>query len=159
MRVSEHWIFAAQRGDDLAADRPLKETIHWNVREGMRLSGSDLARLETLRTDLFHRVRRFMERYDFLVLPTVQVLPFDVEVEYPTSIDGVRMSTYIEWMRSCTLISATGCPAISVPAGFSPSGLPVGLQIVGRHRDDWSVLQLANAFESATEYWRRHPQV
>ena len=76
-------------------------------------------------------------------------MPFDVELEYPREINGVTMTTYIDWMKSCYVISATGCPAISVPAGFSADGLPIGLQILGRHRDDFGVLQLASAFAEA----------
>ena len=69
------------------------------------------------------------------------------------------METYIDWMRSCYYVTVTGHPAISVPAGFTPAGLPVGLQIVGRHHDDWGVLQLAYAFEQATGWCRRRPSV
>jgi len=69
------------------------------------------------------------------------------------------METYIDWMKSCYYISTVGNPSISVPCGFTPEGLPVGLQIVGRHQHEWSVLQMAHAFERATQAGRRHPQV
>jgi amidase len=151
------WWFEASRGDDYRAKRPLKAAIVWNVEQALRLTGPDVARLETMRTALFERVRLFMGRYDYLILPTVQVLAFDVQTEYPKQINGIAMDSYLDWMRSCYLISATGCPAISVPAGFSAGGLPVGIQIVGRHNDDWSVLELAHAFEGATGYGKRHP--
>ena len=98
-----------------------------------------------------------MTRYDFLVLPVVQVPPFDINQEYVTEIAGQRMETYVDWMRSCYFISMTALPAISVPAGFTPEGLPVGLQIVGRHQADWSVLQMAHAFESASAPYFRAP--
>ncbi len=151
------WHFEAAHGDDYRAKRPLKQTIVWNVEQGLGLTGPDLARLESMKTALFDRVRDFMTRYDFLILPVTQVLPFDVRTEYPTAVDGVAMETYIDWMKSCYFVSATGNPAISVPAGFSAGGLPVGLQIVGRYHDDWSVLQFAHAFEGATGHWMRHP--
>jgi amidase len=151
------WWFEASRGDDYRAKRPLKAAIVWNVEQALRLTGPDVGRLETMRTALFERVRLFMGRYDYLILPTVQVLAFDVQTEYPKQINGIAMDSYLDWMRSCYLISATGCPAISVPAGFSAGGLPVGIQIVGRHNDDWSVLELAHAFEGATGYGKRHP--
>ncbi|HEX5825267.1 MAG TPA: amidase, partial [Candidatus Limnocylindrales bacterium] len=151
------WLFEAARGDDYRARRPLKATIVWNVEQGLGLTGPDLGRLETMRTALYERIRLFMTRYDYLVLPVSQVLPFDIDTEFPTQVDGVAMDSYIDWMRSCYLISATGNPAISVPAGFSADGLPVGLQIVGRYNDDWSVLQLAHAFEGATEHGKRRP--
>ena len=105
------------------------------------MSGLDVGRAELQRTVLYHRVRRFFERYEFLVLPVTQVMPFDVELEYPREINGVTMTTYIDWMKSCYVIS--------VPAGFSADGLPIGLQILGRHRDDFGVLQLASAFAEA----------
>jgi len=97
--------------------------------------------------------------HEFLVLPTVQVLPFDVEIDWPREIAGTPMRTYIDWMASCYAISCTGLPAIGVPCGFSAGGLPVGLQIVGRRDRDADVLALARAFERATELARRHPPI
>jgi amidase len=85
------------------------------------------------------------------------VPPFDVNTPYPTAINGRALPTYIDWMRVCSDITVTGLPAISVPCGFTPEGLPVGIQIVGRHHDDWGVLQLAHAFERATGFWKRRP--
>ena len=76
---------------------------------------------------------------------------------YVTEIKGVNMQTYIDWMKSCYFITVTGHPAISVPCGFTAEGLPVGVQIVGRHQDDFGVLQLVYAFEQATQFWQRHP--
>jgi amidase len=76
---------------------------------------------------------------------------------YVTEINGVKLPTYIDWMRACSDITVTGLPAISVPCGFTSEGLPVGIQIVGRHHDDWGVLQLAHAFEQATGFWKRRP--
>ncbi|MSR02315.1 MAG: amidase [Gemmatimonadetes bacterium] len=144
------WHFATTHHDAWARHKAeLKDTVAWNIERGLALSGPDLGRAELQRTTLYHRVRKFFERYDFLVLPVTQVMPFDIETEYPREIAGVPMTTYIDWMKSCYLISATGCPAISVPAGFGPGGHPIGLQIVGRHRDDFGVLQLAHAFGEA----------
>ena len=99
----------------------------------------------------------FFERYDVLLAPTTQVLPFPVELEYPTEIGGVPQDNYLEWMRSCTLISATGCPALSVPGGFTADGLPVGLQVIGAPRADRRVLEVGHAFEQATGFWQRRP--
>ncbi|HEU4688730.1 MAG TPA: amidase family protein, partial [Vicinamibacterales bacterium] len=78
---------------------------------------------------------------------------------YPTEIAGTRMGDYLDWMRSCWYISFMSNPAISVPAGFTNTGLPVGIQIVGRHRDEWSVLQIAHAFEQVTKHGLRRPSV
>ena len=135
----------------------LKDTVRWNVEEGRRRSGTDVARAEALRTQLFQRMRELLERYDFLVCPVNQLPPYPVEVEWPREIAGVRMGNYLDWMKSCYYITITSHPAISVPAGFTPEGLPVGLQIVGRYRDDFGVLQLAHAFESATQTWKERP--
>jgi amidase len=137
----------------------VKETIRWEIERGERLTVGELVSAETKRTELYHRMRQFMERYEFFVLPTVQVPPFDIDQPYITEIDGVAMETYIDWMKSCYYISIVGNPAISVPCGFTPEGLPVGLQIVGRHRDDWGLLQMAHAFEAASGPRRSPPQM
>lgn len=136
----------------------LKPTLRWNIDEGARLTGPDIARAERLHTALFHRMRRFFEQYDILLMPVTQVVPFGVDVEYPTEIDGVAMPTYLDWMRSAYLVSSTGHPALSVPAGFT-EGLPVGLQVVGRHRADLEVLRVGHAFEEATQFWRTSPPI
>ena len=107
--------------------------------------------------ELFQKMHDFMECYDFLICLVNQVPPFDVKQRYVTEINSVKMGTYIDWMKSCYYITVTGHPSISVPAGFTEEGLPVGIQIVGRYRDDIGVLQLAHAFEQATQTWRRLP--
>ncbi|MBQ17174.1 MAG: amidase [Planctomycetaceae bacterium] len=137
----------------------IKETIIWNAEAGQKQSGPDIARAERLRTALFHRVREFLEDYEYLLLPVSQVPPFDVSTPYITEINGQQMETYIDWMMSCYFITVTGLPAISVPLGFTDDGLPVGLQIVGRHHDDFGVLQLAYAVQQATATWSRRPGV
>jgi amidase len=128
----------------------VKDTVRWEIDRGERLTPHEMARAELTRTALYHRMRQFMTAYEFFVLPVAQVPPFDVEQPYVEEIAGVRMETYIDWMKSCYFISTVGNPAISVPCGFTAEGLPVGLQIVGRHQDDWGVLQMAHAFEQET---------
>ena len=135
----------------------VKASVRWNVDVGRRLTGRDIGRAEVLHTQLFHRVRRFFERYDVLVLPVSQVAPFDAELEYPATVGGVPQRDYLEWMRSAYWISATGCPALSVPGGFTETGLPVGLQVVGPHRADLRVLQVGHAFEQQTRIGLRRP--
>jgi amidase len=137
----------------------IKDTIIWNAESGAKLTGPQLSTIESNRTRLYHRVRQFMETYEFLILPVSQVPPFDVTVPYISEINGQQLDTYIDWMKSCYYISAIGLPAISVPCGFTDDGLPVGVQIVGRHQDDLGVLQLAYAFQQATETWKRRPEV
>ncbi len=151
---------AQKHGDLIESHRhQMKDTAVWNIEKGLRLTGIEVARAENLRFDVFRRMVAFMERYEFLVLPVNQVAPFPVDTPYPSEIAGVRMETYIDWMKSCYFITVTGHPAISVPCGFTPDGLPVGVQIVGRYRDEFGLLQLANAFEQATGLWKRRPPV
>jgi amidase len=142
--------YAADLGELLADHRDeIKATVVWNIEEGLKLTRTDLARAERLRTDLGARVADFFRRYDYLVLPVSQLPPFDVELEFPTEIAGAPTPTYLDWMESCWCITVTGCAAISVPCGFTADGLPVGLQIAGRRGDDLGVLRLAHAFERA----------
>jgi amidase len=152
------WLFEASFGE-LGRRHPdqVKESIRWNAEMGAKLTGADLSRAEMAHTKLYERMVAFFERYDVLLSPTTQVLPFPVELEYPTEIGGVPQENYLEWMRSCTLISPTGCPALSVPGGFTDDGLPVGLQIIGAPRADRRVLEVGHAFEQATQFGRRRP--
>jgi amidase len=154
-----HWAFELQLGATVDA-HPDKGNAygHWHVEEGRKLTGPYLSRIEAKRTASYHRMRRFMGEYEFLALPVNQVLPFDVNVRYPTEIAGVKMENYIAWMKSTYYISIVGNPALSVPCAFSDSGLPVAIQIVGRHNDDWGVLQLGYAFEQATNIGERQPE-
>jgi amidase len=154
------WQFELAYGELLDRQRDqLKDTVIWNIEAGRKLSGPSIGAAELKRTALFERMRGFMQRYEFLILPVNQVPPFDVNQPYVTEINGVKMDTYIDWMKSCYFITVTGHPAISVPCGFTPEGLPVGVQIVGRHQDDFGVLQLACAFEQATQLWKRRPPI
>jgi amidase len=146
--------FVSKHGDLVRRHRDLvKETIVWEIERGERLSPAEVDLAAACRDELRQRVRRFMESYEFFVLPTTQVPPFDVNEPYVREINGVAMATYIDWMKSCYFISVAGNPAISVPCGFTPEGLPVGLQIVGRAGDDWGLVRLAHAFESARGSW------
>jgi len=150
---------AALRGDLARGRAQLKDTVVWNVEQGLKLTPADLERAASAQAALDARVAAFFATHQFLVLPTVQVLPFPIEVEWPREIEGVAMHTYIDWMATCYAISATGLPAISVPCGFSAGGLPVGLQIVGRRGRDVDVLALARAFEQTTQLARRRPLI
>jgi amidase len=145
----------------LVRERPewVKDTIRFEVAEAERLTAADVGRALARQAQMYEQSREFFEQYEYFVLPVTQVAPFDVGIPYPTSVAGVPMTTYIDWMRSCWYVSFMSNPAISVPAGFTRAGLPVGLQIVGRHRDDWSVLQLAYAFEQATQHGTKRPVI
>ena len=159
-KIWRAWRFELAYGDLLNTHSgKVKDTIIWNIKEGIKLRGPQIGQAELKRTEIYHRVRKFMEAYEFLIFPVNQVLPFDVTQRYVAEINGAKMETYIDWMKSCYYVTVTGLPAISVPCGFTPEGLPVGIQIVGRHQDDFGVLQLAYAFEQATEYWKRRPPI
>ena len=142
-------FFEAQRAQ-------IKPTMIWDIEGGRKLTALDVSHAEAQRNMIYQSVRKFLEKYEFLVMPVSQVAQFPVETEYPAEINGVKMRTYMEWMESCYAITLTGLPAASVPCAFTESGMPVGLQIVGRHNDDLGVLQLAAAFEKAAPI--NHPR-
>jgi amidase len=159
-RVLRAWNTANSYGERFRAHpEAFKDTLTGEIEEGLRLTGTDVARAEAAHGQIWRRFQAFLEKYEYFVLPTVQLPPFDVNTHYPTEIGGVKFDGYIDWMKSCWYISATGNPAASVPAGFTPEGLPVGVQIVGRAKEDFSVLQLAYAFEQATGFGKRHPAI
>jgi len=137
----------------------LKETVIWNAEQGLKMSAIEVAHAERLRTRLWEQLMTFFDKYEFLALPVTSVPPFSIDLEYPTDINGIEPETYLDWMWPCYAISVTGLPAMSVPAGFTKDGLPVGLQLVGRPRDEMGLLQLASAFEGETNYWKQRPGV
>jgi amidase len=145
----------------LVRDRPewVKDTIKFEVAQAERQTAADVGRALARQTSMYEESHRFFERYDYFVLPVTQVAPFDVTSPYPAEVAGTPMKTYIDWMRSCWYVSFMANPAISVPGGFTDSKLPIGVQIVGRHRDDLSVLQLAHAYEQATRHGARRPSL
>jgi amidase len=157
-RTLRAWRFELSLGEllDRHADA-LKPTLRENIALGRRLTGPEVGRAHLSQAALYERVCEFFTRFDVLVLPVSQVAPFPVEWEYPNAVAGQPMGDYLEWMRSAYLISVTGCPALSVPAGFTADGLPVGLQIVTAPRADALALRVGLAFEQATGHGRRRP--
>ena len=139
----------------------MKDTVVWNIEQGMKLDGPRIARAMALRSELYRRMREFLERYEFLCLPVNQVPPFPASEPYVGAINGVKLATYIDWMKTAYYVTVTSHPAISVPAGFTADGppLPVGLQVVGRYREDFAVLQMAHAFERETKVGARRPHL
>ena len=157
-RVTRAYDFAAQHGQRLREHRDqLKDAIVWNTEMGLNLTVDDLVSAEEARGRLQGAVEAFFGHYDLLVLTSSQVAPFDKDLEYPADIDGVPQEDYLQWMRAATIISATGCPAISVPAGFTRDGLPVGVQLVAAPGKDVELLLAAQAFEELTEHHLRRP--
>jgi amidase len=142
--------YADLLGSSYPAERDrIKDTVVAEVVRGLALTGADIGRARAARRQVDAAVSAFFARFDALVLPVSQVVPFPVEVEWPAEVAGHRMATYIDWMESCWAISATGCPSAAVPCGRTAGGLPVGLQIVTAPGTDLLALQLAAAFEQA----------
>jgi amidase len=147
-RTLRAWHFQAMFGT-LLAEHPddFKQSLADNIRAGEHLTGADVARAYSQRTTLSERMREFFSGHDLLVLPTSQVPPFPSDQEYPQDIDGHPMATYLDWMRSAYVITVTGCPAISLPAGETADGLPIGVQVVAPFGADRRLLEVAAAFE------------
>src|SRR5690606_38016016 len=159
-RTLRAWHFQASYGELLAAHPDeFKASLADNIRAGADLTGRDVARAYRQRTALAQRMVRFFEDYDALVLPVSQVPPFPADQEYPADINGQVQATYLDWMRSAYVITVTGCPAMSVPAGFTAEGWPVGVQIVVRPNGERRLLEIARAFEQATRVGERRPDL
>ncbi len=135
----------------------MKATLVENTKIGLNLSADDLLQADQTRNKIYQRVVKFFEQYDFLVIPTTQVVPFDHEEEWVTEIEGAPMQDYLEWMSICCIITICDLPAISIPCGFTTEGLPLGIQIVGKPRGDMEVLQLAKAIEALRPFARQSP--
>jgi amidase len=152
------WTYRHALGPLLEQHRQqMKPEAVWQIEAGRDLTGGDVAAALARQGELMERMRRFQAKYEFFICAVNQVPPFDVGLDWPKEIEGVKMEHYIAWMKSAYWITPTFCPAISVPAGFTAEGLPVGIQIVGRYRDDFGVLQIARAFEQATGFGGRRP--
>lgn len=159
-KILRAFRFAMKFGGLVEQHRALmKETVLWNIAEGQKLIGEDIAKAQRWRTELFNKAVDFFDQFDFLVGPVSQVAAFSVEDEFVSEIEGTQFATYIDWMQSCYFVTATGMPAISVPAGFTTNGLPVGIQIIGGFRHDLDVLKIANAFELATNVSAEVPEL
>jgi amidase len=149
---------AATYGPLLAQYRDLlKPEAIAEVELGQSLATAAVALAMVRHGQLLDRMRRFEERYAFALCAVNQLPPFDASIDWPKQIAGVAMEHYIAWQKTCYWITPTFRPALSVPAGFTREGLPVGIQIVGRYRDDFGVLQLGSAFEQATRVGLRRP--
>lgn len=150
----------SQRAASMQANRSqMKETVQDEIDRGMALSATEVSAGYAKLNSLWQRSVAFFDDYDVLIAPVTQVSPFPVETEYPTEINGIPMTTYVEWMRSCCRITVTGCPAMSLPAGFTSSGLPVGVQLIGRPHGDVALLEVAKALEATTGHGTKGPDL
>jgi amidase len=141
-------LFASLRGELLPKERArINPAIVWNIEKGLNLTAAEMIRAERDRHALYRRVAAFFDDYDLLACPVVAVPPFPVEQAYPTEIAGEKLLTYIDWMFLTFTVTLTGCPALSIPCGFTKSGLPVGLQLIGRTQGDAALLAAAHLLE------------
>ena len=160
-RVLRAWNIANGRTAQLH-DRTdqIKATIQDEIRRGLAVSAAEVATAYTQLAALWQETVAFFDRgYDLLAGPVTQLSPFPVEVEYPTEVAGVALSNYIDWMASCWRITVTGCPTMSLPAGFDVDGMPVGVQLVTRQGTDVALLRAAKALEEATQFAARRPPI
>jgi amidase len=135
----------------------LKPEAVWEVEQGAKLSAYDVLNASIQRTSWSNAVRRLFAKYDYLIAPTAQVFPFAIEETWPRQVGGHTMQTYHEWMKANCLVTMSGCPALAVPAGFGPQGLPMGLQIIAPVHHEMDCLKLAHAYEKAAPWIARHP--
>jgi amidase len=150
--------FARAFGPSLEELRPIaKDTLIWNIEQGLGLDAAAIAGAMVAKSEVFTAVAQLLQRFDVLAAPAAQVAPFPIEQEYPTEVAGVAMPHYLGWMRACSRITVSAHPVAAVPAGFTATGLPVGLQLVGRYRGDRRLLEHAAAWEAATGLTGRHP--
>lgn len=157
-RIERAWMIGSLVDRlDAGARAQLKPEIEAECRLHRSLSGADLGDMFVRKTALFERMRRFMDNHAYYVLPATQMLPFDADLRWPTEFMGTQYDSYIDWMRICWYLSSTESPVLALPCGFSASGLPIGLQIAGRFRDDWGLLQFGHAYEAASAHERIRP--
>jgi amidase len=135
----------------------MKPELHWEIENGLRTTAMEVAIATRVRTALYHAVLGFFEKYDFMIAPASQVVPFDASIHWPKEVGGVSMDTYHRWMQVMIPISMSGCPALSVPAGFNEGGLPMGIQIVGPNHAEMACMQLAHAYDQATNWVTKRP--
>ncbi|ACD16571.1 amidase family protein [Paraburkholderia phytofirmans] len=157
-RMERAWMIGSlvDRLDEDARAQ-LKPEIEAECRLHRSLSAADLGDMFVRKTALFERMRRFMDNHAFYVLPATQMLPFDAGLRWPAEFMGTHYGSYIDWMRICWYLSSTESPVLALPCGFSASGLPIGLQIAGRFRDDWGLLQFGHAYEAAASLEAMRP--
>ncbi len=136
--------------EDPATRALMKPELVWEIEYGLRLTALDLTRAAAARDAWYAAVVDMFESYDFVVAPSAQVFPFDKSVHWPETIDGRTMDTYHRWMETVVPWTMAGHPVAAMPAGLDARGLPMGIQIVGRHHGDHDVLRIAHAYEAAS---------
>ena len=155
-----HWLTAGNLShfyNDPAQRQQLKPEAQWEIEGGLRLSAMDAYQASIKRSSFYQVINRMFETYDYYLLPSAQVFPFGAEIHWPKEIDGRKMDTYHRWMEVYLLATLSGSPTMNVPVGFNRDGLPMGMQIIGKNHGDLAVLQLAYAYEQATQWVIKRP--
>jgi amidase len=135
----------------------MKPELQWEIENGLKSTAMDVAVASRVRTGWYQAVRTFFEKYDFMIAPAGQVFPFDAKIHWPKEVGGVAMDTYHRWMQVMIPISMSGCPSLAAPAGFNDRGLPMGIQIVAPNHAEMSCMQLAHAYDQATNWVTKRP--
>jgi amidase len=135
----------------------MKPELQWEIENGLNSTAMEVAIASRVRTAWYHSMCRFFDKYDFMIAPASQVFPFDATTHWPKEVGGVSMDTYHRWMQVMIPISMSGCPALSVPGGFNQHGLPMGIQIVGPNHAEMACMQLAHAYDQATNWGKKRP--
>ena len=133
----------------------LKPEAVFEIESALKLSAMDITAASAVRTQWYEAVRRFFESYDFFIVPTAQLFPFDANIHWPKEIAGTAMETYHDWQKGVIPVTLASLPALAVPAGFGAAGLPMGIQIVGPNHAELACLQLAHAYDGATGWTKR----
>ena len=129
----------------------LKPEAIFEVESGLKLTAFDISAAMAVRTEWYQAVRRLFEKYDYFIVPTAQLFPFDVNLHWPQEIAGTKMQTYHEWMKCVLPITMSGCPALAAPAGFSSGGLAYrAFNSSAPMHGELSCLQLAFGYDTAT---------
>lgn len=159
-RTLRHWSVAGSLGSAYADPQKralLKAEACWEIENGLKLSASELYAATVVRSGWYRALSRLFDRFDYLLLPSAQVFPFDKAIPWPTAIEGRTMDTYHRWMEVVIPATLSGCPVANVQVGFNENRLPMGMQIIGRHQADFAVLQLAHAYEMVSCWFAHHP--
>jgi amidase len=135
----------------------MKPEAQFEIESGEKLKAYDIYDADVVRTAWYHALRTFFERYDYWIMPSASVFPFDANTDWPKQVGGRTMDTYHRWMEVMIPVTMSSCPAIGVPVGFNNMGLPMGMQIVAPNHRDFACLQLAYAYDQATQWVTKRP--
>ena len=154
-----HWSLSAMRElyDDPQLRELLKPEVQWEIEGSFDQTAAQLKEAGIARSEWYRALLELFGTYDLLALPVAQVFPFDANLHWPGSINGRDMDTYHRWMEVVIGGTLAGLPVVNLPAGFNEHGVPMGIQFLGRPRQDQQVLEYAMAYEQASDYLNQRP--